>query len=180
MIPSLSDYQSGSTQWIFKYKSVTFRVTHHGISEHKPQGIWCYYIYVKKEMFQKEEHFDLFNTTDYYMIPELPWHHGCTYGKRHSETILEFGCDYNHYWDEEHQDFYNLEYIKQEAILLIEDFISNFPQNLKCEWSGKIGKPEEFYKTVSGKFVHKNCHLNLKETNPYYSKIWAPRDGEIL
>lgn len=121
---------------------------------------------ITENMGKSWEHFPYDN------LPELPWHGGATFGKRHREfdrnegrhyTVVEVGCDYAHLWDHERGWVDTLQFVTRDVQELIEEFVSRFKQKERCAYSGKIGRGEEFYTAKNGERVHKTQEKQLKE-----------------
>ena len=101
-----------------KYRGINFKISHHGISDYAPNGIWCGYIFLNDKELSEED----FNANwlepqeseygnrvsyEYYKCPlgNLDWHGGCTFYEKKvtpdtGDRNLQFGCDYNHLYDE--------------------------------------------------------------------------------
>lgn len=196
MRPSLDDYAAANATWTGRHKSVFWKVSHHAISGFRPEGIWCFYVNFDERMFQNPEDWKLFDLPvqvkdgfsgrlwehfPYDDIPELPWHSGATYGKRHSEfnpdtgaryTVIEVGCDYGHVWDEENDFWQGRKEVTADAIALIEEFIRRFPQKEICAYCGKMGMPDDFYTARNGSRVLRSQLSELPEGRT----MWRPAE----
>lgn len=195
MKPKLEEYRNGATHWVGTHNGVQYKVSHHGISSFRPEGIWCFYVFFDERMFQREEDWAKFNLQKYTRemvpgkfwehfpydnLPELPWHGGPSYGDRHEHldrntgkhyAVIEVGCDYSHLWDEGNGFPYDLESVKRDATKLIDEFRAQFPQKEACGYCGVIGAADEFYTARNGARVHKSKLGNLRESGWV---MWLP------
>jgi len=196
MLPSNSDYRSGVTQWRSTHRGVSYRVSHHGVSEYSPQGIWCFYVVFEKIMFVRDEDWALFDLPwevrewngryirhyPYERIPEFSWHGEATWGKRLTlfdrdtgteYPAVEVGCDYAHLFDRECGYPYSLASVRQDAIAVVEELLARYPQKERCAYCGKIDLPEMFYDTAGGLRVHKSMEDKIRQSG---WTTWLPRD----
>lgn len=131
--------------WRGTYNDWPYKVVLHGKGKAHcagGQGTWCYYIYIHesrigKEAFehlwlkpQKLEHFS-FVSYDYYKTPvaALDWHGDVTYYEKYGEVegkrCVEFGCDYNHLYDD--QTHWTLELVLLELQETLNQLIALYP-----------------------------------------------------
>lgn len=109
-----------SKQTFGTHKDFSFELSFHG-TEWKPQGIWCYYVYLREsqmpaELFEQlwleDKLVRIVETSpervmhDYYdnWVARLDWHGGVTFYEKRGHTnghrTVKFGCDFNHLWDD--------------------------------------------------------------------------------
>jgi hypothetical protein len=179
VIPTLEEYQSGSTSWKGTYRSVSYVVTHWGPDrKYSPYGTWCYYIFIHKEMFINIEDWKLFDIDElsdgYSVTPDLNWHCGITFGEKLNEGTVKLGCDYNHYYDEDLKNWYSLDIVTQDTKVSIDTFHDNFKLKLRCDYSGKWDIPENFYKAKNGATVHISWKEKLAQNG---WDTWLPEDN---
>lgn len=199
-MPSLEEHRQGCTNWRFFDKKLDYMVSHHGVSDYKPLGIWCYYVFFHSHRFLNPkdwmtsgcgdvrpsiiENYGRFHEHISYENVDFNFHGGATYGKyeeyleRNSGqkyVALKIGCDFSHLWDEERDYPYNLQIIRDMAERSIDEFVSKYPQKECCRWSGIYDVPENFYKAVNGHMVHKSCLDRLKQDG--YDK-WTPMNDD--
>lgn len=105
--------------WSGQHDGWCYKISLHG--KGKPyqcggQGTWCYYIFIPERRLSAEDFHKLwlepqptvysFTAYEYYKTPvsNLYWHGGVTYYAKHGEEFgkrcVEFGCDYNHVYDD--------------------------------------------------------------------------------
>jgi len=196
--PTFEQYQKGATSWKREHKNIAYRLSHHGISEYSPQGTWCFYIYIRENMFLNYDDFNLFyraleicemgsgtywETHDYGSVPDYGFHSGITWyeinygidkftGK--PIKVLEIGCDYAHLWDRESGYWQGLDDVDADAKRLIDKLVEAHPLKSVCGYSGKLGNPEEFYTAKNGRTVHKSYLEKLKSGNN--NELWLPEE----
>lgn len=197
-LPTLEQYRAGSTVWRREHRGVTYTLNHHGISSYSSRGIWCYYLHLLENMFQRAEDFALFNREpevteyagskrehyDYYSIPDLEFHGGVTFYSKdgfmdrdgNRFTALKIGCDYNHLWDEESGYWQGMEDVARDAMRSIDLLVDQFPMNERCAYSGKIADPSEFYTAVNGCRVHKSKADQFEDG----WAAWLPAETEAV
>jgi hypothetical protein len=71
---------------------------------------------------------------------QVEWHHGITFydlrGYLAGYRVAKAGCDYQHYWDEDHD--YNLGYVEHECRATADSLINAIPNILiRCNYTGK-------------------------------------------
>lgn len=180
MKPTISDYYKSSATWRREHRNVTYNLSHHGISDYSPEGTWCYYLFLQRDMFQNADDFALFDkpakvepsfgdklwqTYDYYDIPDLDFHGGVTWYSKEpyfdratglDEYALKIGCDYAHSWDRDGGFWQGIEEIARDAMRSINILADTYPLNDRCKYSGILDAPENFYTAVNGSRVHKS------------------------
>lgn len=180
MKPTLEEYQTGCTSWRGLHNGISYELIHHGISEYKPEGIWCYYIFIAPKTFQNPEHFKIFdleeeiifnkdigkywNLYNYHSLDELiDMHCGITWYSKESRFCretgefiygLKIGCDYSHLYDRDINFIEDKSLVEMDAKNTIDKLVKQFPVNSVCKYSGKIDKPENFYTSKNGQVVH--------------------------
>lgn len=201
-LPTLEQYRSGATTWRREHRGVTFTLSHHGVSSYSPQGTWCYYLHLLENMFQRSADFALFDREpelrefagsicehyDYYSIPDLDFHGGCTwYSKdrfidRKSGkwlTALKIGCDYNDLWDDEGGYWEGLEEVERDAKRSVDILADQFPLNVRCAYSGVVANPSEFYTARNGCLVHESKKGDVDGLWLPASADTHPKDGDV-
>lgn len=158
-----------STKFSGSHKGIQFLISHHGVSDHQPDGIWCYYILVHEDQLP-EEYKALFIlppvfddkkrlSHDYMgsMLNDFDWHHGITYyskegGADGEPVMIKIGCDYNHYWDEgSSYSEITLEYDVKNSI---EKMLEAFPEIMvRSRYYGGYFKASEGEFKEGGGFV---------------------------
>jgi len=194
MKPELKDYQSGATTWKREYKGIMYTLSHNGISDYRPEGTWCFYIHLNDNLFINPDDFKLFDrepekkersfgsygeTYDYHSVPDYGFHGGITYYSTDSfmdkngeqRKSLKIGCDYAHLWDEEGGYWQGLNDVDHDAKILIDELVSHHPVKLRCQYSGLIDVPDNFYKARNGNMVHKS---KLTEFSEDKWPTWLP------
>jgi len=198
-LPTLEQYRASSATWKREHRGITYTLSHHGASDHTPQGTWCFYIHLLEDQFQRPEDFGKFNreptvkqmigggywkTYDYSDVPDYGFHGGITWYSReryvNKETgdprwALKIGCDYAHLWDEEGGRWQGLEDVARDAVSLIDNLLREVPMKLRCGYSGVFDMPEEFYTARNGATVHKS---QLGEFSDDKWPMWLPDDAE--
>lgn len=196
-IPTLEQYRKSGASWSGEHRGVGYKLSHHGISDYSPEGTWCYYLFLRPDMFQRAEDFALFDkpaevkpspgtdkfweTHDYDAIPDLDFHGGVTWyskepymdrftGER--RECLKIGCDYAHAWDRDEGYWQGLEDVERDAKHSIDILVDQFPMNERCRWSGIMAVPEEFYTAVNGAKVHKS------QLGKIDHELWQPAPVE--
>lgn len=119
------------------YRGIGYKILRHAIGmAHTPEskGIWNYYVYIpekKSPIFaslwlpsEKRKDFN-FVTHDYYAaFGQVNFHGGITFYAKHGEVeghrVVEVGCDYNHYWDQERGYSASLEEVTQDCLATID------------------------------------------------------------
>lgn len=132
------------SKWNGQHRGVNYEVSLHDVGGYRPDGIWCYYIYINEknapEAFENEFWLTRVPPTgpDCWMAryPHYPysnaafanvdWHGGVTFyekvaGFDGAPRCVKIGCDYNHLWDQDHS--YSAEYVAQEARRTIDQLI---------------------------------------------------------
>lgn len=197
-LPSLEQYQSGSTTWKREYKGVSYTLSHHGISDYSPQGTWCFYVFVTSNMFINDADFALFDREaeltelygsyrenyDYYSVPDYGFHGGITwYSKERfidkegkEQTSLKIGCDYAHLWDRESGYWQGLDDIDRDVKALIDKLVEAHPVKLRCGYCGKLDNPDQFYTAKNGAIVHKSQIEKIKENDGLWEH-WQPKEN---
>lgn len=186
MKPNLEEYQKGATTWKREHKGIMYTLSHHGISDYRPEGTWCYYIHLHSNLFINDEDFKLFDrepekkemsvgsyweTYDYNSVPDYGFHGGITYysaDKFMDKTgeyrkSLKIGCDYAHLWDQECGYYQGLNEVDQDCKKLIDELVSHHPVKLRCQYSGLIDNPDKFYKARNGNMVHNSKMSEFSE-----------------
>lgn len=128
-----------------------FKISHWGEGGliNQGRGTWCYYVFIPESRIGKEEFEKLwleprlvkitpeskgFITYDYFntKVSDLPWHGGVTYYEKHGEMegfrCVEFGCDYNHLYDDE--THWNLDLVLFDLMETIEALNDLYPEAL--------------------------------------------------
>lgn len=193
MIPTYKELQESCASWKGTYKNIQYEIKWWGKSEYQPSGIWNWYIKVNNEQFRPEDWVQLrlersisklqglhWENWDYDNFPNIEAHGGLTYGKMSTYVnrdgkeceLVEVGCDYNHYHDEECEYPYTLESVTSDVRNSIDKLLEIFPNMLsRCAYSGMYGEPEEFYTAVNGVQVHKS---KLAEIGKNGWSMWLP------
>lgn len=198
-LPSLEQYRKAAAKWNRTYLGVNYELSHHGVSDYQPQGTWCFYIFIQENMFLNDEDFKLFDcegqikdtlgsgsfweTYDYYKVPDYGFHCGITWYSKDSfidkETgnrlaSLKIGCDYSHLWDQEGGYWQGLDDVEADVKKLIEELVRNHPLKWRCAYSGKLGKPEDFYIAANDATIH-NSHIEKLKENGW--EQWLPKEA---
>lgn len=185
MKPSPEEFLTSCARWHGKHRGIRYELSWHGMhSEHQPQGIWCWYIHLDDEQFQKEDWQKLRLKREdkqlfegrwhrhycYDDFPDLEAHGGWTFGemtiylgrdgKEHEH--LKVGCDYNHLWDHEGNYYQGKQEIERDVKRSIDLFLEIFTIREKCAYSGTYGEPDEFYTAINGKRVHKTQESKIE------------------
>lgn len=119
--------------WRTRLNDMLIEVSHHGVSDYQPNGIWCYYIYIYEskcprfsELWLPEKLVKItpesegFISHDYNdtIVSGVDWHGGVTFYAKHGHyegrRSIQFGCDFSHLWDRERE--YTLDDVLSEAI----------------------------------------------------------------
>lgn len=197
MKPTLEELRKGSTTWIFEHLGVHYSLNHHGISDHSPEGIWCFYIHINEEMFINDTDFALFDrepeiyetairkreTYRYDDVSDYGFHGGITFYERTDYLnrsgvrmkALKIGCDYAHSWDRDSGYWQGLGDVKADAIRLIEKLAEAHPVKWRCNYCGKIDNPDQFYIAQNGSRVHKSQQEHLEKEG--WDK-WMPKEEQ--
>jgi hypothetical protein len=195
MTPSLEEYRTGQTTWKGEHRSVSYTLSHWGISSYQPQGIWNYYIHLLEEQFVNPADFALFNKEreirewpegsfreayDYYAVPDLELSGGITYYSKSEYvgrdgkvyTAVKLGCDYNHSWNADRNYPEDKTWVERDAKHSIDYLLDNYDFALKerCVWSGKWDISDNFYTAKNGARVHKDKLIDHRD-NPYWSPV---------
>jgi hypothetical protein len=202
----LEEYQQGMTTWKKEYKSIQYKITHHGISDYSPYGTWCYYILIAPLIFVNPEDFESFNMKkkksvfpgseekkfyyyDYSKLPNLKFHGGCTYYDKKEELdhstgkmmkYFEIGCDYNHYYEDEYRASYHVNWIDTDAKTSIDCLTSRFKTKIRCKYSGIWDIEENFYLAKNNCMVHNSQLEILKQSNEAWTEYWLPPVEELF
>ena len=164
--------------WNGEYRGVFYEISHHGISDYQPQGVWCYYIYIHEKQIQDKD-MDKFNLPNYdYYTPfwnSLDWHCGMTYyskeyGADGNPLIFKAGCDYNHYWDEGYQ--YSESLLEVDAKNTIDKLLEQVTLKIRCLWDGCYDLPDNCVAHGDG-YINKNCIQARNEGLPKAEQITA-------
>jgi len=136
--------------WRGTYKGLHFQIKHWGVGQkHTPvsDGVWNFYIWLpESKLLDFPAHWLTpklvkitpespgFVSHDYYSIPAANidgWHGGPTYYAKHGEVeghrVVEMGCDYNHLWDYERGEPYEL----NDIVVDVQQTIDNLQPLLK-------------------------------------------------
>lgn len=145
--------------WLGQHDGWYYKIYLHGKGEPYNcggQGTWCYYIYIPERRLSAEDFQKLWlepqpteysiTSYDYYNTPvaSLFWHGGVTYYEKHGEEpgkrCVEFGCDYNHLYDN-HQDW-SLRLILSDVKQTIKELNELYPSsNLKSNLNSPCNQP---------------------------------------
>lgn len=165
--------------WSGRYRHVSFEIALHGVGDsYRPEGTWCYYLYLKAQQLPDDrlKEFDVplkeielvprhRKMYDYDAIPDLNWHCGITYYKKHGgdgrdePLVFQMGCDFAHYWDE--GDEYTLEMVTAEAKATIDKLWEIVP-NLKV-WCQNNGNYYDLSEGIEGEGGSFRSNESLKE-----------------
>lgn len=166
-------YLSKRTEWSGVHRGVHYSVSLHGEDrEYRPQGTWCYYIYIHEMQIPAElrERFDLPARIDTsfgrprvvydYMsawFAGLDWHCGITYyakkgGLDGEPKCFKLGCDYAHYWDEGR--YYDLEMVALDARHTIDRLLELVPLLTRCSWCGNYATADKVQPWGDGWIEH--------------------------
>lgn len=196
------DYKTllrGATTWREEHRQVTITLSHHGYSEGneypgaEPQpGTWCYYLHLTEQMFRPADWAKLWLpevihdwgiSHDYYSLPDLDFHGGCTFyetgtgwDKTNKRKIgaIKVGCDYNHLWDREGGYWQDYDAVLRDAKHSVDVLCEVFPDRLtRCGYSHLWGEASEFYTAINGAIVHRS-HLEKLRADDW--KAWLPAD----
>lgn len=134
--------------WTGTHLGFTYESIHRGVDQgmNEGKGVWNYYIYLyesKTPDFDKlwlEPHLlkitpesTGFITYDYNELPiaNIYWHGGVTYYSKHGEVpgyrTVQFGCDFNHLYDQEYGFDYTLEDVLQEVFRTCRELQELYP-----------------------------------------------------
>jgi hypothetical protein len=151
--------------WDGVYRGVEYEIVHWRLG-------WNYYLIIPSSQIPDDmKHWFMVNCKtverntgskpqyffDFYgkpLISELDWHIGLTYFEkmRDAKGVVigyKLGCDYMHYWDEEHE--YNLEYVKRETLNSIDKLWEHIPNLLlRSAWNGEYYPADKVYYTDKG------------------------------
>ena len=122
-------------------------------------GMWNYYIYVYDNQLSPEDFALLwlkpkgfFSRSSGIKIPRypdyesifggLPWHGGITAYSKHSipdtnRRWVKAGCDYGHAFDMDAGYFYDLDYVRREAIETVRVLLKQLRFKRRCCYTGK-------------------------------------------
>lgn len=164
-------------QWTGAYRSFQYKVTRHAVTEDKPDGIWCYYIYVPLERLPESVRADWLREPEvmsvrhnqspimYRLCPDLDieLHCGCTYYQVHESDgnapVAEIGCDYNHVWGE--NDYYDMESVERDCKHSIDCLWGAYPDMLrKCWYCHGYHTEDEGHETDKG-WITFECEKKL-------------------
>ncbi len=132
-----------SRKFTGNHLGIRFLISQHGEgSEYRPEGTWCYYLLIsenqlpdeyKEDFILKPVFDDKGRLSHNYMsaaIADLNWHCGITYyskegGADGEPVVIKIGCDYGHYWDENHS--YDEEFVLSDVKGSINSLFSMYP-----------------------------------------------------
>ena len=159
----MSDLRHGET-WRGTHMDVAFEISHHGVSDYQPQGVWCYYLIVSESQLSLKDfgklwleptaHYDRSNGSKTPMYPAGSWfgaqslldevgfHGGITFYEKNQpvdgeQRWVKVGCDYNHLWDQEKLGAYNAEWLEMDARKSIARLTDLLRFKLKCSYTGR-------------------------------------------
>ena len=174
-------------QWTGQHKGIRFKIGRYMQKDYLYKGpdvpVWTYYIYIREQSLPADIRDDIILTGemkslfggiktlcyDYMgsgLLRNLDWQGGITFYGQHGgiygqPITVEAGCDFNHSWDQGHQNSYTLEYIQGCCQRTIDDFIECVP-NLKywCNGNGNWYNADEGRFTDEGAFY---SHAHAKD-----------------
>jgi len=199
--PSNDQIRDACLRWNREWQAVPIEITYHGVSDWRPLGIWCYYLYLHQNMFQRAEDFARFNLPyqtykfngkwyrhyPYDEVSDLEWHGGITFGERREGydhftaepyTIIKLGCDYGHLWDEENGYWQGLEEVYADAKRSADALVAIAPMKVRCAYSGRIDMPDRFYTAINGAQVHVDAEIPIGWDNWRPAEPPAPPEQE--
>lgn len=185
MTPTYEEMLTGSTNWRFTHKGLSYSLNHHGyrkggeaeVWDDSHPGTWCYYLLVPEQMYphrwpdfavtRKESGYcdfgpafthDMFDT-------EITWQSSEPYFDRKTGRVWDgakVGCDYNHSWHRDMGYPDTFESVKRDATNTVDKFLSANPDfMLRCAWSGQWDEASKFYKANNGSMVHVSLETEL-------------------
>jgi len=108
-----------SESWFFRGEMFLVEVKKTVYTRNIDENIWCVYFY----LYPKHKLFDKFKTDDMFddLVGNVPFHCGCTYSRWHHSgdkiECKEYGCDYNHIYDDRYLKYKT----KEEAYQVFRD-----------------------------------------------------------
>ncbi len=175
MKPTYEELLAGATTWRKSHDGVSYILSFHGYDPDGyrfNQGIWCYYLLIPEQMYpHRWQDFACVRSEDGFEQPgpafergmfdtEITWSSSEPYYDRKERRTFDaakVGCDYNHLWHSEMSYPDTYQSVDRDAVLTVEKFLKAHPdRRIRSGYSGKWGKPDEFYTAVNGRFVHKD------------------------
>lgn len=137
MKPTYEEMLTANCVWTWQHQGIWYKLSWHGYANDcMPEGIWCWYITLRRNQFSAEtwETLRILNddgSVDYWEFPDVGAHGGWTYGKLekddHGNELLTVGCDYNHLWDHELYWPHDKTRVEAEARAAIDKFLQLYP-----------------------------------------------------
>ncbi|BEV44380.1 hypothetical protein [Afipia carboxidovorans] len=201
--PNYKTLLRGCTTWREEHRQVAITLSHHGYrdgteypgAEREP-GTWCYYLHLTEQMFRPADWAKLWLpevvrdwgvSHDYYSLPDLDFHGGCTFyetGTGWDKTnkrkvgMIKVGCDYNHLWDRESGYWQDYEAVLRDAKHSVDVLCTTFPDRLtRCGYSHLWDESSEFYTAINGATVHRSHIEELREQG--WDK-WLPAADALI
>jgi|TARA_Y100000034_G_scaffold93634_1_gene113351 hypothetical protein len=128
--------------WAGRYNDINYEICCHAKNAENPNGIWCYYIFLKAEKLNIPEQpkdweppwRGVLYEEDWLMKHfEIDFHSGITYVRFCSKDMIQIGCDYNHIWDEDMKEMYNEILLLRDCKFTIDEFLSKYPDYIEKE-----------------------------------------------
>lgn len=140
--------------WSTKYKDVTILIEHHGVSEHEPHGIWCYYLVFRLDCIDFPDQPDNFEPYGYWdnwlnrwfmqhFDSDVGFHGGITYSEKQGDNLVKVGCDYNHLFDQDMKEDYNQTILLSDAKDTVDAFLRKYPDYLERREDALRAKKEK-------------------------------------